>query len=91
MKSLIIELKIKRDSLGFCIYILVYICFCLNNCVCRYIDKSVNIIIYSLNINFKTFIFCIQANGECGPLMVHPHLSLMYQYGQMGKFTQSKS
>ncbi|XP_025417315.1 uncharacterized protein LOC112688364 [Sipha flava] len=26
-----------------------------------------------------------QANGENGPLMVHPHLSLMYQYGQLGK------
>lgn len=34
----------------------------------------------------------MQANGENGPLMVHPHLSLMYQCGQLGKFTdQSKS
>ncbi|XP_022168301.1 uncharacterized protein LOC111032329 [Myzus persicae] len=29
-----------------------------------------------------------QANGEYGPLMVHPHLSLMYQCGQLGKFSK---
>ncbi|XP_050532781.1 uncharacterized protein LOC126900844 [Daktulosphaira vitifoliae] len=33
-------------------------------------------------------VYVKQANGEYGPLMIHPHLSLMYQCGQLSELAK---